>query len=691
MSQSIRSQARIAVRHEARSESRGGSVLLLIWLATVLFLVVAHSAGAQEQNDDESGYRFGQLELLYTRGPVALPPVRTDVELRITGPLVRTVVRQEFANPTDEVVSARYLYPLPERAAVAAMELQVGERRIVSVVKEKEAARKVYEQARQEGRKAALVSSARRNLFTTEVANIAPGETVQVQLEYLDQVDYQDGWFSFAHPLTFTPRYFPETEASTPADPRIRDATFVRPGDPAFPTAHIEVELSPGLDLAEVRCPSHGIEAQQQGRQWEIRTDAAAVAADRDFILRWRPVTDPLARPLLFTERTDEALYALLMVVPGDPQPDAPRPAVDTVFVLDISGSMGGPSIAQAKNALATALDQLRAGDRFTVMAFDDRRYVWTDGLESVGAGSLASARRWIDRLQARGGTEMHPALLKARRLHAESPPAGHARQIVLLTDAAVGNEDQLLRETVAGLGDIRLHVVGIGMAPNRHLVRRLAGEGGGLPLFVGDDPADGAHLVSFLERIGRPQWNDPRLSWNGNPHGVSYPRRLPAPVAGELLLWSGRFDRDAELAGTLRVVAGDRDLALPLEAIAAPARAGLATRWAQMRVDDLMAAFDSRGYAREGEDTLRNEIVATALQHGLVTRFTSRVAVELEPSVDPAGDVHDLPSGLPRGSQLMGQLPDGGTLDDLAALAGLALLLTGSALILLQRRRSVR
>lgn len=697
MSQSIRSASR--VHAAARTQSRGGPILLLIWLATVLFLVIAHSAEAQAPDADadaDAEYRFGQLELIYTHGPVALPPVRTDVQLEITGPLIRTVVRQEFSNPTDEVVSARYLYPLPERAAVAAMELQVGERRIVSVVKEKEAARKVYEQARKEGRKAALVSESRRNLFTTEVANIAPGETVHVQLEYLDQVGYEDGWFEFVHPLTFTPRYFPPAGETDPVDAQVRDAAFVRPGDAAFPTARIEVELSPGLELAEIRCPSHEIHKQQTNLQWEIRPDAVEIPADRDFILRWRPTHDPLARPLLFVERTDEALYALLMVVPGDPDPGAPRPAADTVFVLDISGSMGGPSIAQAKSALIAALGQLRAGDRFTVMAFDDRRYVWSEELESVSSGSREDARRWVSRLAARGGTEMHPALLKARRLldgpeTRQMPDAGHARQIVLLTDAAVGNEDQLLRETVAGLGDIRLHVVGIGMAPNRHLVRRLAGEGGGLSLFVGDDSEDGTRLISFLARIGRPQWNDPQVDWRGNPHTVGYPRRLPAPVAGELLLWSGRFDRDVDLAGTLLAGGSGRDLALPLEATSAPAHAGLATRWAQMRVDDLMASYVTNRHDPGADDILRKEIVATALQHGLVTRFTSRVAVELEPSVDQAGDVRDLPAGLPRGSQLMGQLPNGGTLDDLAALVGLALLLTGSTLIFLQRRRSVR
>ncbi len=682
-----------------RTNDHGAGILILIWLLTVLGLAVANAhAGIAlpVPAEPDPGPGTGELELLCSTGRIALPAVHTDVDLHVTGPLIRAIVRQKFINPADEVVSARYVFPLPPGAAVAAMELQVGERRIVSIVKEKEAARAVYEQARKEGRKAALVSSARRDLFVTEVANIGPGEQVSVRLEYLEQAGYEEGWFTLAHPLTFTPRFFPPAASDTNSvrppdetDRTIARAPFAAPGDSDYPRARITVSLTPGLELADIRCPSHEADLEQEGDTWWIAPVGGDIPADRDFLLRWRPADDPLARPLLFTETAGDATYALLMVVPGDPDPRAEPLPTDTVFVIDVSGSMGGESIEQAKRALLASIDKLRVGDRFALLAFDDRLYPWTRGLEDVTPRTLIDARRWVRGRQAQGGTMMNPALMRARLMAGDEIQSKRARQIILLTDASVGNEDQLLREAVAAMGDVRLHVVGIGSAPNRHLVRRLAGEGGGESFFVAGGTEDLERLSGFLARIGRPQWVDPELNWLGTGKVEGYPSRLPAPTPGTLVLWSGRLSAGAELRGVLRAEGAAGDLRLPLEPIAAPAGSGLATRWARLKVDDLLASYDVSYGDESAQQKLRADVVATALKQGLVTRFTSRVAVELVPTVDRAGDTRDVKSGLPKGSTMMGELPAGGTLDDLLRIAGLALLLAGSTFSLMRRRRS--
>nr|MEE4270009.1 VIT domain-containing protein [Candidatus Krumholzibacteria bacterium] len=303
------------------------------WGIFKLVLMVAVLALTAHASPDEPVPGTGELELITTAGRYAVPAVRTDVRLDVTGPLLHAVVRQEFTNPTAETASARYVFPLPEFAAVSAMELLVGERRIVSVVKEKEAARAVYEKARQEGRKAALVAAAQGNLFVTEVANIGPGEKVSVRLEYLDQAAYEDGWFSLTYPLTFTPRFSPPSQGA----PAVQGVPFARPGSAAFPRASISVSLAPGLELADVLSPSHHVSTAQEQGTWWLQLEPRTVPSDRDFILRWRPVSDPLARPVLFVEGGPSGLYGLLMVVPGDPDPTAPRPPTDTVFLLDVS------------------------------------------------------------------------------------------------------------------------------------------------------------------------------------------------------------------------------------------------------------------------------------------------------------------------------------------------------------------
>jgi Ca-activated chloride channel homolog len=197
----------------------------------------------------------------------------------------------------------------------------------------------------------------------------------------------------------------------------------------------------------------------------------------------------------------------------------------------------------------------------------------------------------------------------------------------------------------------------------------------------------DPMRLASFLTRIGRPQWTDPRLDWQGTPSAEGYPSRLLAPVPEQLVLWSGRFPAGADLDGVLRANGIAGTLETPLRPVAAPEGSGLATRWARLQVDDLLAAHDSGG----NRDELHDAIVATALNHGLVTRFTSRVAVELAPSLDGAASTRDVASGLPLGSKLLGPLPAGGTLDRLWRILGFVFLLTGTAALMAGRRRYSR
>jgi len=486
--------------------------------------------------------------------------------------------------------------------------------------------------------------------------------------------------------------------SSVATDARLLSPPFVRGDDPDFPQASIDVRLNPGVELADLLSTSHDLTVHRNGPLWLAGPRTRTVPADRDFRLRWRPVEAAMARPALFVEDRPEGRYALLMIVPGNSATgdamaadvmsgDLATPATETLFVVDVSGSMDGPSLLQAQDALTTALGEIEPGDRFNILAFNNKSWFWSAEFQSVSPATLAAARHWVRGLRADGGTALHPALLQAQMAFRGSVAAERARRIILLTDASVGNEDQLLRETIARLGDLRLHVVGIGMAPNRYLVRRLAGEGGGLSLFVSGHGGDAGRLLSFLKQIARPQLVDPHLDWTGNPAVEGYPSRLAAPFAGELTLWSGRFPVGTDLEGYLRARWRGQELALPLDTADTAVAAGVAVRWANLLVDDLLAAYDG---CRDADDRtlLRREVVETGVAFGLVTRFTSRVAVEEIVSAEGPAATHRLANGLPAGSTLLGELPRGATLAPLWRALGLVLLLTGLAGWLARRSR---
>jgi Ca-activated chloride channel family protein len=635
---------------------------------------------------------IGGGELLWKRksGLVPLPNVGTEVAIDIHGPLISGRVVQRFRNPTDGIIDALYVFPLPEGAAVDAMEMIIGDRLIVSVVKEKVEARRTYEKARAEGRRAALVESERPNLFTTSVANICPGETVEVVLEYLDNAEFDSGGFRMTFPLTFTPRYVPPhlmprldggPEASPAAWADL--ASLLRIATPRWeqpvavhPQVAVAVRIDAGAPIGQVICPSHGVIARRDADRDDRAGLTAALTADRDFRLEWAVDNDEPAAACFVEDRPD-GRYAMVMLLPDVPEPGF-GPPTDTVFVIDVSGSMEGESIRQARVALINALDRLRPGDRFDILAFNNDSRFFGGGLAAADAATVARARTWVAALEADGGTMMQPAVLRAgaRFLGAgdgDGPVARDAsRRIVVITDAAIGDEDQLLRDAIAGFGDVRVHMVGIGYAPNRYLVDRMAALGGGLSTFVADLDSTAAVVDGFMRRIDRPVLYDLALEWDGDPAIDGQAGKLTELFAGELLLWSGRFPAGADVRGRItgRGDQGAWSCAID-DAVAAP---GTGARWARLAIDDLMADM----YGGASRDVVRGRVVDIALDHGLVTEFTSRVAVEESP---PAGSAAMRCGLQPDSDQdLLAGVPRAGTTRRLAMLLGALLAALGAA-----------
>ncbi|UCF68002.1 MAG: hypothetical protein JSV80_01510, partial [Acidobacteriota bacterium] len=280
--------------------------------------------------------RIGAGELLWQRedGYVPLPAARTEVSLAVTGIMLRGRVVQRFSNPTEQVIEALYVFPLPDRAAVHRMELIVGARRIRAVVKEKQQARQTYEQAREEGRKAALLDQRRANLFTIAAANINPGELVEVELEFVQEVDYTDGVFSLRFPLTSTPRYSDpqlaseatalsalEPVARAAAAPPLPERPFVSADSPLAPRVVLRASVDAGVPLEMLESHSHDVDLSWEAERWIAEPPSREIPADRDFVLGWRPQLGHAPQAAMHVEQREDGDYVLLMLVP--PEPDS--------------------------------------------------------------------------------------------------------------------------------------------------------------------------------------------------------------------------------------------------------------------------------------------------------------------------------------------------------------------------------
>jgi Ca-activated chloride channel family protein len=621
---------------------------------------------------------IGCGELLWKNGRelTPLPMSGTEVELEVTGIIIHGRLTQHFHNPTSEVIEAIYVFPLPDRAAVHFMEIMIGERRIVSEIQEKEEARRTYERAKESGRKAALVDQRRPNLFTTAVANINPAETVSVVLEYLEEATYRDGLFGLRFPLTFTPRFVSfDPLGDLESDPPSELAAPFVTGDKAYlPTAVVSVELRPGMTLTEVLSESHEIDVEGEEGVYLVRTGDESITADRDFILSWKPRLGEDPSAALFIEEREEASYAMVMLMPPQPVGDeAIGLPTETLFIIDVSGSMDGPSIRQARMALLAALDRLRPDDRFNILRFNNETMLFSHEFQQAVPEILGKARVWVSRLEAEGGTMIYPALARGLRLIGESG-SSHAQRIVFLTDGAVGNEDDVLSLITHRLGEARLHAIGIGHAPNSYLMRKMASFGRGLCEFVSTSGEAENRIAAFFERLDRPVMTDLELSWEGLQIEEVYPKRHKDLYAGEPLMISARLATPPE-AGMLRIGGWTRDGFLSGEVdvdAGIPRGTGIATRWARAKVGSLM---DSRF---EGTDpaAVRAEIVDLALDFHLVTAYTSLVAVDQSATA----------LGEARSVRIANALPAGGSDNPLRRLYAIALL--GAGLLILAGAR---
>lgn len=631
----------------ARRAALGLAVLLLLSLAAL----AAWSMARAEGGDEEETIAAGTLILHPRGGGADLPAVRlgTHVEVHVSGRIARTRVVQAFRNTGRHWAAATYLYPLPEEGAVDGLKMVVGQRVIVGEIRRRAEASEMYERAKAEGRRAALVEQQRPNMFVNRVANIAPGETVLIEIEYQAPVTVRSGDYSLRLPLVVGPRYVPErtlASAAAVADARAVTAPLIDPRrhGPLNPVS-IEVHLRPGFPIANLMSPNHRIRIEQ-GAAGEriVRLADGEVPADRDFELNWRSAG---ASPTvgLFRERLGGADYLMAMLTPPvDDRRRRPAPR-EMIFVIDNSGSMAGESMEQAKTSLLHALMTLTPADRFNVIRFDDTMTQLFEAPVAATADQVALAERFTNALEANGGTEMLPALRAA--LVDPTPSDGRLRQLIFMTDGAISNEAEMLAALGRSRGRSRVFMIGIGSAPNTHLMSRMAEVGRGTFTHIGGTGEVNARMAELLDRLTRPAVTDIEARILGSAAELT-PVQLPDLYAGEPLLL---LARGSDLSGTLevsgRIGGAEWRQSVPLaEAVAGP---GVARMWARRRIGEIEVA--------DILDTMTDEAAADAiarlgLDFSLVSRETSLVAIDRTPARPNGARLteEELPLNLPHG-----------------------------------------
>jgi Ca-activated chloride channel family protein len=589
--------------------------VLTIW---IVFSGIGYAQTESPAAVDPNQATSGDLFWLSDSGAVALPMTSVEIDLRVSGVVVDGTLKQRFANPTNETIEALYVFPLPPDAAVYAMELRIGERRIVAEVHEKEQAKRIYTEAKEDGRKAALVAQHRPNLFRTSVANILPGDSIEIELRFVQKVTRVGNEYRATMPLTITPRCVPDGHEAVPGSNVAR-----------HPRARVRVVIDGGAALERIETPLHAMKRTTKGERVLLQLVDETVLADRDFVLSWTPARSALPEIRTFIEQRGDERYALIMMVPPEVESllGTGLPT-ETLFVIDVSSSMQGASIKQARQALAGALDRLRPEDRFNILRFNDDSAAYATGFEASTAPALQRAKRWVGGLEATGGTAIYPALSRAMDMIGQGAN-GYASRVIFLTDGAVANEQEVLRAIAGRLGETRLHTIGIGAAPNAYLMRKMAWHGRGICEFVSTMKQADNRIDAFFDRLERPVWTDLELQWDGVQADGVAPGRLPDLYRNEPLVLSAKLDKAS--GGTLTVggwsVDGWTERTVALDQTGIENR-GIALTWARAQVETLMDSL----FEGADEQAVRSDVIDLALAFRLVTAYTSLVAVEQYP-----------------------------------------------------------
>jgi Ca-activated chloride channel family protein len=677
----------------------------IIYLGLIVLLEITSAHATNTINS------AGELEINANNGqPKIALLLDTAINGEVNGMLANITVKQTFKNNSDDWVNGRYVFPLPEGAAVDSLKIQIGERIINGVIKEKEVAKRTFEQAKRSGKKAGLLQQHRPNLFSIAVANIGPQENIIATITFIDRVDYQNDTFSLRLPTTLTPRYIPnapiklspeqrlkrekqlhsELEENQHVDistgngwaantARVPDANNITPPQTysnTGQTSHrfsLDLVVKSGLNLQSISSDSHPISYHESGTEISIALTNGHELMNSDLTLSWNPIIGTAPKAALFQQVLEKDYFSMVMVTPPAVSATVSLPR-DVTFIVDSSGSMAGQSMAQAKQALRDALNYLNAGDRFNIVDFDSQYRPLYSQSQVVSYDHIEQAKKMINGLNADGGTEMVGALKFA--LQSRNDKA-YLKQIIFITDGSIGNESELFKLINKELNDARLFTVGIGSAPNAYFMSKAAKFGRGTYTYINDLAKVQTTMAELFAKITKPVLRDVVIDW---PTEVEqYPARIPDLYAGEPLNIMVRSSKPIDTvkvsgtmlntpwAQTLNIAQNGRQQANNLDTV-----------WARQKVGKLMDQYHT---GELSQDQIKPQVVKLGIDHHILTKFTAFVAIEATPSkpLEMNAKQKSVTNLMPKGSAM--PTPNTSTSSALLCLLGALLILLSTAI----------
>lgn len=590
-------------------------------LIPALLILIAVTSPAQDRS--ESPYFLVQSET--KEG--AFPLLSTSADVTIVGPIADVSVLQRYRNDGDQPIEALYVFPASTRAAVYHMEMRIGTRIVVAEVMEKQQATQTYQQAKQEGKRASLLEQSRPNVFQMHVANIMPGEVIDVVMKYTEFIIPESQVYAFVYPTVVGPRYTGSAEQTTSS--AFAAMPYGLAKDLPKYTFDIRVHLHMPVPVATVRCSTHQVNiVKQDPHNVSVSLHPSeSVGGNRDYIVEYALAGNEIATGILTFQHEKENYFLCQLEAPKLNQKTVIVPR-EYIFILDVSGSMRGYPLDVSKTLMKNLLAELRPTDKFNVLFFAGSAFMLNHESLDATRENLSYAFEKFNEMRGGGGTELLPAL---RRALSTQKLDGYARSFVIATDGYVTVEEEAFQLIQQNLDMANFFAFGIGSSVNRHLIEGLAHVGRGEPFIV--TSKDDAHAVAEKLRryIQYPVLTDLCIGAEGVELYDIIPENVPDLLADRPIYFFGKYRGGQAAEISVCGKRGNMEFVTTLEfPDSGTNTSALRYLWAREKIR-FLDDFNALGTTSERID----EMVRLGLEYNLLTRYTSFVAVDHEEIVN--------------------------------------------------------
>ena len=616
---------------------------------TALVLLLGAVAASAQQGSSAADRTLAPFFFVDTDDPSVdqLPLKSVAAQVHIAGVIADVTIEQVYRNEGTRPLEAIYIFPASTRAAVYGMVMHTGDREIIAEIREREQARREYEEAREQGQTASLLEQERPNVFKMNVANILPGDSIAVRLSYTELLVPTEKQYEFVLPTVVGPRYSPEAVNEILAPGGAELIPYLHEGEDPNYTYAIEMSLAAGLPIQAYNCPSHEVIVEQDAPE-ELRLTldpAGGFGGNRDFILHYQLAGQQVESGLLLYEGEEENFFLLMAQPPARPELSQIPPR-EYIFVVDVSGSMHGFPLTVSKGLMKNLLGQLRPEDRFNIVLFAGAAAVLSDRSLPATQENLDQAWALIDGQQGGGGTELLTGLNRAFNLPLAGE--GYARIVAVITDGKVSFEAAAFKLVRQRLGQASVFAFGIGSSVNRFLIEGLARAGQGEPFVVIEEGLASDEAARFQSYISTPILTQVEAGFEDFDAYEVEPAFIPDMLADRPIVVFGKWRGAAAGTVLLGGRTGDQAYSAQFDVSAfqaQPTNKALRYLWARHRIDQL-SDDEQANYS----DDMRPQITQLGLDYNLLTKYTSFVAIDRRIRNEDGLETVSVPLPLPEG-----------------------------------------